>query len=140
MNRLTSSVDEAVGRVPVTVMTLVGEIDASNFEGLIDEVKSLRANGCQHLLIDLAGVTFIASSGLIALHSIVRLMHDEAPDDLESGWGAFHSLDLDNSTGSTQTEVQLCGQQAAVARVLQRTGMDRLFPVHADRTAALAAF
>lgn len=140
MNRLTSSVEEAAARVPVTVMSLVGEIDASNFEGLIDEVKAIRAAGSQALLLDLSGVTFIASSGLIALHSIVRLMHDEAPDDLEAGWGAFHSLDLDKSTGSAQTEVQLCGQQPAVARVLQRTGLDRLFPVHADRAAALAAF
>ena len=67
-------------------------------------------------------------------------MHGEPPPDPESGWDALHSLGLDVSTGTTQREVQLAAPQPAVARVLQRTGLDRLFIVHPDRATGIAAF
>jgi anti-anti-sigma regulatory factor len=90
-------------------------------------------------LLDLSGLTFMASSGLVALHSIVQVMHGEEPPDLEGGWSAFHALSNAVEGGATQTEVQLCGAQPAVARVLERTGLDRLFVSHPDRAAAIAA-
>ena len=137
---LTTSVEEVAGRVPITVLSLEGELDASNFERLIEEVRGLYERGTRHLLLDLAGLTFIASSGLVALHSIVRTMRGEPPPDPDAGWDALHSLGLDVSSGSTQSEVQLAAPQPAVARVLQRTGLDGLFVVHPDRAAAIAAY
>jgi anti-anti-sigma factor len=137
---LTTSTEEVAGRVPITVLSLEGELDASNFERLIDEVRGLYTGGTRHLLLDLSGLTFIASSGLVALHSIVRTMRGEAPPDPEAGWDAIHSLGLDVSSGATQDEVQLAAPQPAVARVLQRTGLDRLFTIHPDRASAIAAF
>jgi anti-anti-sigma factor len=137
---LTTSVETVEGSVPVTVLTLDGELDSSNFEGFVDEVQGLYDTGSRHLLLDLSGLTFLASSGLVALHSIVRIVHGEPPVDPESGWGALHSLGLDVSSGSTQTDVQLAAPQPAVERVLQRTGLDRLFRIHPDRATALAAF
>jgi anti-sigma B factor antagonist len=137
---LTTSVETVERSVPVTVITLEGELDSSNFEAFVDEVQGLYDAGSRHLLLDLSGLTFLASSGLVALHSIVRIMHGETPDDLESGWGALHSVGLDVSSGSTQTDVQLAAPQPAVERVLQRTGLDRLFRTHPDRATALAAF
>lgn len=137
---LTTTTEDVDGRVPITVLALEGELDASNFESLVDEVRGLYDGGTRNLLIDLGGLTFLASSGLVALHSIVRILHGEAPPDPESGWGALHSIGLDLDSGSTQREVQLAGPQPAVARVLQRTGLDRLFVVHPDRASAIAAF
>jgi anti-sigma B factor antagonist len=137
---LTTSVEEVPGRVPITVVALDGELDASNFERLIDEVRGLYDAGSRHIVLDLSGLSFLASSGLVALHSIVRIMHGEPPPDPDSGWDALHSLGLDVSSGATQAEVQLVGPQPAVARVLQRTGLDRLFHVHPDRTTAIGAF
>lgn len=137
---LTTTTEEVNGRVPITVLALDGELDAANFERLIDDVRALYDNGTRNLLIDLGGLTFLASSGLVALHSIVRLIHGEPPPDLDSGWDALHSLGLDVSSGTSQSEVQLCGPQPGVARVLSRTGLDRLFRIHPDRTTALAEF
>lgn len=137
---LTTSTEEVAGPVPITVLALEGELDASNFERLIEEVRALYAAGTRHLVLDLSGLAFIASSGLVALHSIVRTMRGEAPPDPEAGWDAIHSLGLDVSSGTTQKEVQLAAPQPAVARVLQRTGLDRLFAVHPDRATAVAAF
>jgi anti-anti-sigma regulatory factor len=137
---LTTSVEEAIGRVPITVVSLDGELDASNFEAFIREIQGLYDAGSRHLLLDLSRLTFLASSGLVALHSIVRIVHGEPPPDPEAGWGALHSIGVDTSSGSVQSEVQLAGPQAGVARVLQRTGLDRLFRVHPDRATAIASF
>jgi anti-anti-sigma regulatory factor len=70
----------------------------------------------------------------------VRILHGEPPPDLESGWGALHAVGLDADTGTTQREVQLAAPQPSVARVLQRTGLDRLFVIHDSREAAVADF
>jgi anti-anti-sigma factor len=137
---LTTSVETVEGSVPVTVVALDGELDSSNFEALIEQVRGLYDGGSRHLLLDLSNLTYLASSGLVALHSIVRIMRGEPPLDPDAGWNALHSLGLDVSTGSTQTEVQLEGPQPAVERVLQRTGLDRLFQTHPDRASAIAAF
>jgi anti-anti-sigma factor len=137
---LETTIEQATGRVPITIIVLDGELDASNFNELIETARQLYDSGTRHLLLDLANLRFMASSGLVALHSILRLMHGEAPTDPEAGWGALHSLGLDVSGGETQTEVQLCAPQGAVERVLTRTGLSRLFLVHPDRASAIAAF
>jgi len=137
---LETTIEQASGRVPITIVALDGELDASNFTDLIATAGELYETGTRHLLLDLTDLRFMASSGLVALHSILRLMHGEAPPDPEAGWGALHSLGLDVSGGETQTEVQLCAAQPAVERVLTRTGLSRLFVVHPDRASAIAAF
>ena len=87
----------------------------------------LRRAARAQILLDLGGLTFLASSGLVALHSIVSVLHGQAPIDLESGWGALHHLGHAGRGRQIQREVQLAGATPAVERVLQRTGLDRLF-------------
>jgi anti-anti-sigma factor len=131
---METTVEQIDGAVPVTILALDGELDASNFRELIDTVKGLYDEGTRQLIIDLASLRFMASSGLVALHSIVQIMHGEEPLDPEGGWGALHSIG-----GERQTEVRLAGPQPAVDRVLKRTGLDRMFVVHADRYTAIDA-
>jgi anti-anti-sigma factor len=137
---LTTATEKVEGRVPITVLTLEGELDASNFERLVDDVGRLYEGGTRHLLIDMTGLTFLASSGLVALHNIVRVLHGEETFDPDAGWGAFHSIDADLEHEATQREVQLAGPQPAVARVLQRTGLDGMFVIHSDRASGIAGF
>jgi|SRR3954447_7486308 len=137
---LDTTVESVEANVPVTVVALAGELDASNFGGLVDEVASLYRDGTRHLLLDLGDLRFMASSGLIALHSIVRILHGEVADDSEAGWQSLHSVGHDAASGSTQTEVQLCAVQPSVQRVLDRTGLSRMFHIHPDRPSAIAAF
>ena len=131
---LETTIERVEGAIPITVVSLDGELDASNFEALIDAVRGLYDAGARQLLLDLSNLQFMASSGLVALHSIVRIMHGEPPPDPEAGWSALHT-----AVGQTQTEVQLCAPKPAVERVLARTGLDRMFIVHPDRASALAA-
>jgi len=132
---LETTVEQVDARVPLTVIALVGELDASNFEALIETARQHYEAGTRSLLLDLTDLTFMASSGLVALHSIVRIMHGEAPPDPEAGWSALHAT----AGAGSQREVQLCAPQPAVERVLARTGLDRLFVVHPDRSSAIAA-
>ncbi len=135
-----TSIEHADGRVPITIVALDGELDASNFNALVATVQDLYASGTRHLLLDLSDLRFMASSGLVALHSIVRILGGEAPDDAQAGWNALHTVSHDVAGGSTQTEVQLSGAQPAIQRVLDRTGLSRLFVAHPDRASAIAAF
>ena len=137
---LTTTTEQVEGRVPITVVALEGELDASNYERLIADVRELYTRGTRAILLDLSGLTFLASSGLVALHSIVSVLHGQAPDDLEGGWGTLHHLANEADDGDTQRDVQLAAPQPAVERVLQRTGMDRLFAVHPDRATGIANF
>ena len=131
---MQTSVEQVEGPVPVTILALEGELDASNFQDVIETARRLYNEGARLLIIDLAGLTFMASSGLVALHSIVQVMHGQEPLDPEGGWATLHSLQ-----GDKQSEVRLAGPQPAVDRVLKRTGLDRLFIIHADRHTAVAA-
>ena len=65
---MQTTVEQVDGAIPITVLALEGELDASNFQELIDTVRRLYDEGTRQLIIDLAGLRFMASSGLVALH------------------------------------------------------------------------
>jgi len=137
---MQTTVERVEARVPVTVMALSGELDASNYLRLVDDVRPLYAAGARNLLLDLSDLSFISSSGLVSLYSILKVMQGEEPPDPEYGWNAFHTMERDAEDGKTQDVVRLCGMEPAVADVIQRTGLDALFPSYPDREAALAAY
>jgi anti-anti-sigma factor len=134
---LTIEVDQVAGSPSVTVVALDGELDASNYERVIDVVGSAYAAGARGLVLDLSKLTFMASSGLFALHSALRIMRGETPPDPEMGWSALHQVAQDHE--SAVATVRLAAPQEAIARVLERTGMTALFGVDASRADAIAA-
>jgi len=137
---MQTTVEHVPGNPPVTVLGLEGELDASNFEGLIGEARRLYEGGSRRLLLDLRGLSYMSSSGLVALHSIALIYRGEEPPDPEAGWGAFHSLGLDVASGGKVGEVKLVGPQAPVDRVLERTGLKQFFEVHPDRETGVGSF
>ena len=134
---LTIDVEQEGGSPAVAVVALDGELDASNYERVIDVVRTAYAQGARGLVIDMANLTFMASSGLFALHSALRIMRGETPPDPEMGWGALHQVARDHD--SAASTVRLAAPQEAIARVLDRTGMTALFGVDASRADAIAA-
>ena len=124
------------GTPAVAVVTLTGELDASNFEQLIARVATCYADGAIGCVLDLSGLTFMASSGLVALYAAERIFRGEPVPDLEAGWQVFH--DMGAESGQVKN-VRLVGTQAGVQRVLDRTGMSRLFATDASDDAAIAA-
>ena len=124
------------GKPAVAVVTLAGELDASNFEQLISTVASCHAGGAIGCVLDLSDLTFMASSGLVALYAAERIFRGQPVPDLEAGWQVFH--DMGAESGQV-TNVRLVGTQPGVQRVLDRTGMSRLFATDASDDAAIAA-
>jgi len=126
-------------RSDVAVITLAGELDGSNFERVIDAARSAHADGVRTILLDLGGLTYMGSSGLVAIHSAALILRGLEPPSPEDGWDTLHHMGQDAEAASDGSGLHLVGPTAPVDRVLDRTGMKTLFPVHADRTAALEA-
>lgn len=134
---MTIDVEDLGGTPAVAVVALDGELDASNYERVIEVVRDAYGRGARGLVFDFAGLSFMASSGLFALHSAVRIMRGEAPPDPEMGWGALHEVAHDHD--ASDSNVRIAGAQDAISRVLERTGMTSIFGIDADRAAAVAS-
>jgi anti-sigma B factor antagonist len=137
---LQTSVEQVDGPTPVTVVALDGELDGASFEGVIDTVRDLYAAGTRHLVLDLSGLTFISSAGLVAVHGAMRILRGERAPDTEQGWEALRAIRDEVEEGSVQPNVHLAGTQEAVQKVLDRTGLGPMLPSFPDRAAAAAAF
>ncbi len=123
----------------VAVVGLAGELDASNFESVIEEVRRAYAAGARTLILDLEKLTYMGSSGLVAIHAAAMVMRGEQPPSTEDGWDVFHRMGHSVDEGAAKPPVLLAGALQNADRVLERTGMKRLFDVHPDRESALAA-
>ncbi len=133
------SIESVQAKAPVTILALSGDLDASNFEAVIAKASELYSSGVRHLLVDMSGINFMSSSGLVALHSIILLMRGEAPSDPQSGWAPFHAIHREHDSGP-QSYVKLLNPQPKVLSSLQKTGMDEFFEIFTDRQTALASF
>ena len=122
----------------VAVLALDGELDGSNFQDVIEAGRAALEAGASRVVIDLGGLTNMGSSGLVAIHSIALLSRGKEPINPDDGWQAIHDIgsEADADAGPT---VLLAAPTPAVSRVLDRSGMASLFPVHPDRATAVAA-
>ena len=129
------------GSKPVTVMRLVGELDASCYLDVIAAAKQLYIQGTRDLLLDLSDMTFMSSAGLMALHSITMLMQGKEPPNPDDGWGAMHDIahDVDQTTGFA-AHCKLLRPQPRVAKTLTITGFNQILQVFNDQDEALASF
>lgn len=133
------TVHQAQGRVAVTVLQPHGDLDASSFRDLIATAKEVHSAGRQDLLLDLSDTPYMSSSGLVALHSITVMLRGEEPPDLESGWGAFRSIDRDRDRG-LQQHFKLLNPQPNVDKVLEMAGFKQYLEVYTDLETAIASF
>jgi anti-anti-sigma regulatory factor len=132
-------IDTAQGRVPVTILSIHGALDASNYEEIVDKARELYEAGTRYLVLDMSDMPFMSSSGLVALHSIALLLRGDTPPDPEMGWQAFHSMGHDRE-GGVQRHVKLLSPQPKVLQTLQITSMTDFFEIYTDRQVALDSF
>jgi anti-anti-sigma regulatory factor len=133
------SVREMQGGVPVTVLGVQGDLDASNYQDLIAKATEVRGAGAKDILLDMTNTSFVSSSGLVALHSVALLMRGEQPPSLDEGWGAIQSIHRGLGTG-VQAHFKLLGPQPYVVRTLEKAGLIEFFEIHTDLDAAVASF
>ncbi len=138
---LNVKVEKVDGGVPVMVMRLSGELDASNSEPLIVQTQALYAGGMRNLLLDLEDLLFISSSGLVWLHNMALIMRGGTLADAEEGWRAFHAItrDLEKASGP-EAHFKLLKPQPLVRKVLDTSGFTKVMVVYEDEATAVAAF
>lgn len=101
---------------PVTVLSVTGDIDAETFPQLISEADKVLEAGHVNLVLDLSGVDYISSGGLIALQTIV------------------------GRAASQGGKAVLCCVSRQVAQVLKISGFDQRLSIFTDIEAAMASF
>ncbi|MFO7661844.1 MAG: STAS domain-containing protein [Chloroflexota bacterium] len=122
-----------------TVLELDGELDASNYLDVIEEVRQLYQNGTRHLVIDLSDLRFLSSSGLVALHSAALVMRGEEPPNPELGWSAFHAIATDVEHGF-ESCCKLVNPQGRVRKSLEMTGFNNFLEIFDDTATAVQSF
>ena len=126
------------GRVPVSVMKLTGNLDASNYAEVISKAQDAYADGARRLLIDLSGVPYVSSAGLMSLHTVSLVFAGYSMNN-GSGRPAFRSINAQNEKVVRQ-HVKLLSPQSAVEEVLDVVGLKQFLDVYTDFESAVQSF
>ena len=135
---MNMTITQEQGRVPVTIIHIQGKLDGSNYKDLIAKAQELYQGGARDMLIDLSEVEFMSSAGMVALHSISKLLKGQKLGD-EEGWSLLHSVDRERGSGINK-QIKLLNPQPRVAQALELAGFDKLFEIHKDLKQAVASF
>ncbi len=128
------------GSSNIAILELNGELDASNYLDVIDRVRQLYQAGARQLVIDLSDVSFLSSSGLVALHSAALVMRGDEPPSPELGWSAFHAIASDVEQEGFERCCTLANPQGRVRKTLEMTGFSNFLHMYDDRDAAIQSF
>jgi anti-anti-sigma regulatory factor len=132
-------VKQAQGKTPVTILSLIGDLDASNYLAVIARGRELQQAGSQALILDLGQTPFVSSAGLVAIQSLALLMQGLQPPDPEQGWGALHSLGRGPGSEAGK-HMKLLNPQPRVRATLDKVGFLEVLEVCTDLDTAVAAF
>ena len=133
------SVSRAQGLVAVAVIKLDGQLDGQSYQELIATTQDLYHAGARNFLLDLSGLTYISSAGLVALHSVALLARGEELPDAESGWSAYRSMGRSGEAG-LQKHVKLLNPCSQVTSVLDMVGFGSVFEIFTDLDKAIHSF
>ena len=131
-------VSQENGKVPVSVLHVKGDLDASSYLELVDTAQKLYNAGARDLLLDLTDLAFISSAGLASLHIVTKMFRGEKADP-EDGWGTYKEIDRDRESGF-QKNVKLLRPSPDVAQVLETVGFKQFFEVYTDLDEAVQSF
>jgi anti-anti-sigma regulatory factor len=127
------------GNVPVTVMQLTGNLDASNYTEVIAKAQGVYDEGMRDLLIDLSKVPYVSSAGLMSLHTVALIYAGYLQNSKESGRPAFRSINVQNEK-TVRLHVKLLNPQPDVEQVLDVVGLKQFLDIHTNLETALKSF
>lgn len=137
MIEMTVKQDEGI--VPVTILSVEGKLDGSNYETLLAEAQKLYEGGTRDLVLDLGKLTYLSSAGISALHRVALLFAGRKKTEFEEGWNAFHAIERDRD-GGVQKHVKLLNPTREVEKVLRMVGFSAFFEIHVELQTAVASF
>ncbi len=132
------NVSQEKGRVPVSVVHIKGDLDASSYLELVNTAQKLYNAGVRYLLLDLTDLAFISSAGLASLHIVTKMFRGEKADP-EDGWGTYKEIDRERDSG-LQKNVRLFNPSPDVDKVLDTVGFKQFFEVYTDLDEAVQSF
>lgn len=133
------SVSHALGRVPVTVIKVDGQLDGHTYRELISKAQELYQSGGRDFLLDMSDLSYMSSAGLVALHTITLLLRGEVFADSENGWASVKEAKM-AATGKLQEHVKLFKPREEIKNVLEMVGFLNVFPVFMDFKEAVKSF
>ena len=132
------NVTQEKGKVPVSVVHIKGDLDASSYLELVNTAQKLYNAGVRSLLLDLAELVFLSSAGLASLNIVTRMFRGEKAD-AEDGWGTYKAIDRDRESGM-QSNVKLLNPLPEVDNVLDTVGFKQFFEIYTDLEEAVQSF
>lgn len=127
------------GNVPVVVMTLTGNIDASTYTDVIEKAQKAFDEGARNLLIDLGEVPYVSSAGLMSLHTVVKIFAGQSVQPKDGGRPSFRAINKDQDA-AVRAHVKLLNPQPAVEQVLEMVGLKLFFDIHTSLETAVNSF
>lgn len=127
------------GRLPVTIMQLTGNMDASNYTDVIAKAQETYDEGTRDLLIDLSNVPYISSAGLMSLHAVVLIFAGTSMQTKDTGRPSFRSIDPKRDSTGLQ-HVKLLNPQMAVEQVLEVVGLKQYLEIHTNLEKAVQSY
>lgn len=133
MLEINSSTQNA--KVPVTIINIKGDIDASNYDVFQTQAEQIISDGAKYLLLDLQGVEYMSSAGLRAIHGLfnkLRQIHQDANDD---------QLRKQMSVGAYKSPyIKVANLSPKVKEAFELGGFETYLEVYDDLTSALNSF
>lgn len=96
------------------ILSLFGEVDASNSVILDEAIQEIIASGAKSILIDGQNLEYISSAGLGVFMSYLEDFQEQA------------------------ISMKICGLTPRVYEVFRILGLDQLIPIYQDRAAAFS--
>ncbi|HMB21833.1 MAG TPA: STAS domain-containing protein [Anaerolineales bacterium] len=135
------SVSQAQGKVPVTVMKIDGRLDGQNYQELIKKAQELFSAGACDFLLDLTDLTFISSSGLVALCSVAMLARGEKLSEAAEGEAEPVTRPIVRATESgAQQHFKLLNPRPEIMHVFDIVGLGTMFDVFTNLEEAVNSF
>jgi anti-anti-sigma factor len=128
-------IEQAQGRVPVTIIQVEGSVDAANYQALQAAVDKAYTAGARYVLFDLANVPYMSSAGLRVLHQLIDRLGTESAAEGNA------ALRLEAAGDSLKSpHVKLLNPSKNVSRLLEVSGFKMFFDIYSDRDTAIASF
>lgn len=122
---------------PVAVMIIKGNVDASNYVEMVNKAQEIYKKPVHNLILDLSGVPFISSAGLVAIHKI-SLIYSGGQQEVEQE-GKETRPDFTHNANARK-RVKLLSPQPGVDQILEVAGLKLFFKVFRDLESAIQSF
>ncbi len=123
------------GRVPVTILQVHGNVDASNYTDLQTRAQEAVRAGMHYLLLDLSGVPYMSSAGLRAINQIFNAARAHAATENDA------AIKKGLASGKFKSDhLKICNPTPRVLEVLKTAGVDMFLEIYPDRQTALNSF